>query len=156
MSSSPSMCHWCLGCLTSPRTKVRHRFSSQARSATSTPVAASSLTSRQTVQNKNLQVELRSGTVVRPTSQPVRIGLASIEVSRRILQSVAARTDSSISKRRSQLLEGGITDLRLLRTADVPLTRNFQKLFICRLSAIMGHARATQLLLCIGRVDRCP
>ena len=54
MSSSPSMCHWCLGCLTSPRTKVRRRFSSQARSATSTPVAASSLTSRQTVQNKNL------------------------------------------------------------------------------------------------------
>ena len=106
---------------------------------------------------KNFQVEFRSGTVVRPTSQPVRIWLASIEVSRRILLSVAARTDSSISKRRSQLLEGGITDLRLLRTADVPLTRNFQKLFICRLSAIMGHARATQPLLCIGRrVDRCP
>ena len=56
----------------------------------------------------------------------------------------AARTDSSISKRRSQLLEGGITNLRLLRTADGPLTRNFQRLFICRLSAIMGHARATQ------------
>ena len=29
---------------------------------------------------KNFHLELRSGSVVRPTSQPVRIGLASIEV----------------------------------------------------------------------------